>query len=267
MRFLVLAAGALLPCAAAVRTAWSQERAAAAQACGEQTCVIYSLADLCDDADMGKWIADTIPEVIEPGSWAHDGGQRQMLRYYAPKKILVVYHTAAVQAKVDAFLKDMKKTAAVRPAEPKRDVAQADYREPAPPRAQDAVAESGVSYSVPPPVRPPKHLFHMIIRYEGDGIIDDNVVKMIQAQSGGASCGTPTAAPAACLPLGVSLPIPGISTSSSPQPTPTAASPAQPQPQTPPAPKPAENVEEKKEEKSVAPDDSSAKTTKKDEKD
>lgn len=263
MRFLVLAAGALSLSAAAARTAWSQERGAAAPASAEQTCVIYSLADLCDDADMGKWIADTIPQVIEPGSWAHDGEQRQMLHYYAPKKILVVYHTAAVQAKVDAFLKDMKKTAAARPAEPRRGVAQAEYREPAPQRAPDAVAEPGVSYSVPPPAKPPKHLFHMIIRYEGDGIIDDNVVKMMQVQSGGA----PGAAPAACLPSAVGFPLPMLSTTNNPQAAPpAAASQAQPQTETVPAPKPPQNVEEKKEDKPVAPDDPSAKTTKKDEK-
>src|SRR6516164_5898923 len=65
----------------------------------ERTYTIYSLAELGEDADLGKWIAETIPDVIEPGTWKGQG----VLRYYAPKNILVVYHTPAVQAKVDGF--------------------------------------------------------------------------------------------------------------------------------------------------------------------
>ena len=39
-----------------------------------------------------------------------------------------------------------------------------------------------MSYPVPAPARPPKHLFHFIIRYEGNGVVDENVVKAVQAQ-------------------------------------------------------------------------------------
>jgi hypothetical protein len=35
---------------------------------------------------------------------------------------------------------------------------------------------------VPRPVKQPKHLFHFIIRYEGDGIVDENVADVIKAQ-------------------------------------------------------------------------------------
>jgi hypothetical protein len=40
------------------------------------------------------------------------------------------------------------------------------------------------AYPVPPPPALPKHLFHFIIRYEGEGIIDQNVVKFAKALTG-----------------------------------------------------------------------------------
>src|SRR5437016_3804139 len=33
------------------------------------TCKVYSLSDLGDDPKLCKWIAETIPEVIQPASW------------------------------------------------------------------------------------------------------------------------------------------------------------------------------------------------------
>src|SRR5690348_6564748 len=94
-RFLALTALAL---ALTVRTGRSEEQKAAVNpyslshrvtnaATGdaqEHTCVIYSLAELGEGSDLGKWIAETIPEVIEPGTWKGQG----VLRYYAPKNIL-----------------------------------------------------------------------------------------------------------------------------------------------------------------------------------
>src|SRR5262245_55581982 len=73
----------------------------------EPTCVSYSLVEVGDDYNLGQWIAETIPEVIEPKSWDRAGASG-VLRYYAPKKILVVYHTPEVQAKVAKFLDNMK---------------------------------------------------------------------------------------------------------------------------------------------------------------
>src|SRR5438067_1685741 len=36
----------------------------------EKSCVkVYSLADLGDDPKLCAWIAETIPQMIEPGSW------------------------------------------------------------------------------------------------------------------------------------------------------------------------------------------------------
>ncbi|HEY7156813.1 MAG TPA: hypothetical protein VH575_22785 [Gemmataceae bacterium] len=148
---------------------------------------IYSLAELGEEADLGKWIAETIPEVIEPGTWKGQG----VLRYYAPKNILVVYHTPAVQAKVDGFLKNVKKSmpsakagkvAAKKASAQQQMVVPASYRAPALLKASTPAPEQQLGYAVPAPVKAPKHLFHFIIRYEGDGIIDDNVVKFMKAQ-------------------------------------------------------------------------------------
>jgi hypothetical protein len=185
LRFLGLAV--LAPALAAVL---AQAGRSADPAHAGQTCIVYSLSDLGDDPDLAKWVAETIPEVIAPGTWSRQGesAQNQVLRYYPPKKIIVVYHTPAVQAQVEGFLKDLKKsvsegrekTAAVDAPR----VVPAEYREPAAARAADPAPEPGSSYPVPAPARPPKHLFHFIIRYEGDGIIDDNVVKMLKIQNG-----------------------------------------------------------------------------------
>ena len=55
----------------------------------------------------GMWVADTIPEVIAPGTWNGAG----VLRYNAPSRVLVVYHSRRVQAEVDDFLTKMKRQA------------------------------------------------------------------------------------------------------------------------------------------------------------
>jgi hypothetical protein len=171
--------------------------------------VLYSLEDLGADPDFGRWVSETIPEVIAPGTWKGPG----VLRYYAPRNLLVVSHTPAVQAQVRGFLKDVKKSLArgdggnpAGPTAPVRDraVAPAEYRAPLLLRAADPVAEQPLAYPVPAPARPPKHLFHFIIRYEGQGIIDDNVLKAIKTQygantkeAGGKEAGTTPAATAA----------------------------------------------------------------------
>jgi hypothetical protein len=151
----------------------------------EHTCTIYALAELGVDSDLGNWIAETIPEVIEPGTWK---GQ-EVLRYYAPKNILVVYHTPAVQAKVDGFLKNVKKslpsvkagkTTAKMSSSPQT-IVQAGHHVPALLKTSSPVPEPSLGYAVPAPIKAPKHLFHFIIRYEGEGIIDDNVVKFMKA--------------------------------------------------------------------------------------
>lgn len=148
----------------------------------DRTCVIYSLSERGMDADLGKWIAETIPETIEPGSWKGAG----VLRYYAPKNILVVNHSSAVHAKIDRFLQEVKTSLpkgnksrfATSKKMPNDDVIPASYRQIAGPPEPSA-------YPVPAPAKAPKHLFHFLIRYEGEGIIDDNVVKYMKVQNQG----------------------------------------------------------------------------------
>lgn len=150
---------------------------------------IYSLADLGDDPKLGNWVADTILAVIEPESWTHDGNYqplkgadqkaRRALSYYAPSKVMVVYHTPAVHAKVDEFLKDLKKATAATAAKAKKPATV----DPAVQQAQfvPAPMPTPPGYPVAGPLQQPKHLFHFIIRYEGDGILDANVVEFAKA--------------------------------------------------------------------------------------
>jgi hypothetical protein len=158
----------------------------------EHVCVIYSLAEFGDDASLGKWIAETIPEVIAPGTWNQEG-KKQVLRYFAPKRILVVSHTSAVQAKVESFLKDMKKkglaaekerTVAAVKATANQGVVHARHTTPAPMNLAEPSPEQKCNYPVPAQPQQPKHLFHFIIRYEGAGIIDSNVIKYMKLQNG-----------------------------------------------------------------------------------
>jgi hypothetical protein len=156
--------------------------------------VIYSLHDLGEDPAFCQWIAETIPEVIEPASWkcSDASGKKPVLRYYEPKKILVVCHTAAVHAKVDRFLKAMKEAlprqtrGPVAGKAPMKDhgVVPARFQAPGLLNPPPPAPEPNAVYPVPPPARQPKHLFHFIIRYEGAGIIDSNVVKFMKAQAG-----------------------------------------------------------------------------------
>lgn len=209
----------------------------------DRSCVIYSLSDLGYDADLGQWIAQTIPEMIEPSSWKDSGGSG-VLRYYAPKNILMVNHSAAVQSKVEGFLKNLKTSLpkasrtgfASGQTAPRASVIPAEYNAPAPLRNANPLSE-GSSYPVPAPVKAPKHLFHFLIRYEGEGIIDDNVVKFmkgyIDASKDGSSQvpvqatarGYPTPSGAsgssACIPAGVASLTPA--TVSAPSPSVTAA--------------------------------------------
>lgn len=168
----------------------------------DDPCVIYSLTDLGYDAHLGKWIAQTVPEMIEPSSWQGRGGMGN-IRYYEPKNILLVKQTKAIQKKVDSLLKDLKASmpkASIRSSAgkttPYAAVVPADYREPALLRASTPATEPS-SYPVPATAKLPKHLFHFIIRYEGDGIIDDNVVKFMKAQLQGAKSPVSVSIPSA----------------------------------------------------------------------
>jgi hypothetical protein len=154
------------------------------RAAKKQSCTVYALRDLGNDPDLGKWLADTIPLVVRPGTWGLNaapagGGQ---LSYYAPGGILVVRHTPAVQAEVAAFLRSVKKAlpqARGGAASGSQGVAakdsrltQARYTVPHLLQTSGAEPSGASSYPVPPPLQQPKHLFHLIVHYDGDGIMD-----------------------------------------------------------------------------------------------
>jgi hypothetical protein len=162
---------------------------------GDLSCAIYPLGILGDDPDLGRWVAETIPQVIQPGTW-HQGGTaapangRHVLTYYAPAKILVVYHTAAVQTQVDTFLKRLaaavqadsnRKSERNRSAKATADqaVVPAQYA-PVLVKPTEPAALPKTGYPVPTPAQAPKHLFHFIIRYEGEGIVDSTVASLLR---------------------------------------------------------------------------------------
>ena len=121
-------------------------------------------------------------------------------------------------------------------------------------QASDAAAPPVLNYPVPPQHKSPKHLFHFIIRYEGEGIIDSNVVDLFKnmysenmASSGPPYAPGPVSAPPnspiACPPAGLSVnvqPLMTPPTSANPAPmmppaetgsrTPSTLPPAAPQP-------------------------------------
>jgi hypothetical protein len=155
-----------------------------AQTC--QTCKVYSLADMGDDPSLGPWVAETIPAVIEPQTWKQ-GEDKCTLRYYAARRMLVVYHSAEVQEKVQVFLDEVKKNPPHQTEGFASKQTKAGTASPIQPvrflTAAANVDAAALPYPVPPPVQQPKHLFHFIIRYEGQGIVDDNIVKAIQMYS------------------------------------------------------------------------------------
>jgi hypothetical protein len=164
-----------------------------------------------DDPNLCQWIADTIPEVIQPDSWKHYGVK---LSYYAPSKILVVNHTSAVHAQVEEFLQNLKKSLPRQNATANTDtrdsgVAPAQFALKDPPRPVASVQTNPASYPVPFPPQAPKHLFHFIIRYEGEGIIDSSVVKFAKALSNASSISTTRdmAPPTPVCPAPVPMPV------------------------------------------------------------
>ena len=168
-------------------TGWSQSPRQSASSAREgraqksndgNQCRIYDLSILGNDAEFCTWVATTIPTVIQPESWISMGGTGN-ISYFPPTKVLVVYHTADVQTQVDAFVKNMKKTvptakggAAAYNGVVAPDLIQAQYAVPK--LIQTSEASPSASYVIPTPAKQPKHLFHFIIRYEGDGVTEAN---------------------------------------------------------------------------------------------
>jgi hypothetical protein len=170
----------------------------------ECACVVYALKDLGDDPGLGEWLAKTIPQVIQPGTWnREDAGtprgsdKGQKLCYYPEGKILVVYHQAAVQAEVKAFLDNIQKALPpakdgaaakrVSPSEISAMTVPASWATPRTMRPLEPVpAPQASSYPVPAPLSQPKHLFHLILRAEGLGDLGTTeVVKELTGATGG----------------------------------------------------------------------------------
>src|SRR5262249_11708099 len=104
-------------------------------------------------------------------------------------------HSQSVHNEIDAFLKNLKTTVARENhrtfANVSRSNANKSGIQPAQFLATDVlktaetVPASKEAYPVPAQARPPTHLFHFIMRYEGDGIIDANVADYLKAVYGG----------------------------------------------------------------------------------
>jgi hypothetical protein len=157
----------------------------------------YSLADMGDDPKLGAWIAEMLPQVVQPGTWnIGEAPQRRVLSYYAPAKMLLVYHTPAVHDEIDEFLRGIKKslpaTTATARAPGFFGLAQTQFVVPAA-HVEPAPAPGG--YPVPAQTAQPRHLFHFIIRYEGDGVIDRNVVDFTKAYAKENAVATTTTSP------------------------------------------------------------------------
>ncbi|MBM3994868.1 MAG: hypothetical protein FJ303_12045 [Planctomycetes bacterium] len=120
-------------------------------ASAQTVCRVHSLAEVGDDPSLGAWIASTIPQMIEPASW-----KAGTLSYHAPTRVLIVNQTPAVHAKIADFIDGIKKA-----NQPTIVPVHAEVAAP-------AKTNSATS---------PKHLFHFIIRYEGNGTIDPSVFK------------------------------------------------------------------------------------------
>jgi hypothetical protein len=51
-------------------------------------------------------------------------------------------------------------------------------------RASEATASVRTGYPVPDPVKPPKHLFHVVVRYEGEGLSESSVTELVKSVGG-----------------------------------------------------------------------------------
>lgn len=150
----------------------------------------YALAELSDDPALGAWIAENIPQIVQPGTWnIGDAQHKPVLSYFGPSKILLVYHTPTAHAEIEEFILSVKKSAAAKTTPksiPHVGVAPAQFTAvDSVPSAASIPHSSG--YPVPAQVRQPRHLFHFVIRYEGEGVIDSNVVDFMKLQGAGDS--------------------------------------------------------------------------------
>lgn len=161
-----MAGSQALRTAIAVFAALALTNAALAQSTDAKVTKVYSLSHV-KDAKLGPWLAETAPEIIQPESWKRHGG---VIRFNASSQLLVVHHVPAVQAQIETLVRGVATAAARGDSGGAGGIAQAQFSEPAPlPPAQPLPGKN--TYPIPAPLSQPKHLFHFVIRYEGDGVI------------------------------------------------------------------------------------------------
>jgi len=151
----------------------------------------YALGDFGDDPSLGAWIAAMIPQIIQPGTWNTGEAQdKRLLSYFAPARILLVLHTPATHVEIEEFLQSVKRSLppergsfiATQPAHVTSALTPAQFTAPqAQPILSSQPAIPLANYPVQAQRQQPKHLFHFIIRYEGDGVIDANIVDFMKA--------------------------------------------------------------------------------------
>lgn len=184
---------------------WPDGRKDTAAPKGTQQVKVYALGYLATragDPAIGTWLAKTIPQVIEPGSWSSGGGAGTLC-YYSQGKILVVSHEAGVQEKVRAFLDNLKaelpretkaaakdKSSSAKPVIIPARLSSPD-QDPALPTMDPAFVPQVVN-------EPARHYGHLLlegvsfkenafklkkfsIMYRGEGLIDDTLAKLIKS--------------------------------------------------------------------------------------
>ena len=180
-----------------------QWRAQSAEDTDNTVCKTYSLKAV-GDAQFGSWVVETIPQIVMPGSWTNVDIKNQFstktvshvrptgkIFYFAPKQVLVIQHCPQAQKQVEMFLSTVVKAAAQKrraPVFPGSGVQQTQFATPnlmtIPASANQPSSNSMSTTMAPAPNPRPKHLFHFIIRYEGEGIIDSNVVEFNKVMNG-----------------------------------------------------------------------------------
>jgi hypothetical protein len=150
---------------------------------------VYSLAGFGSDAQLGPWIAETATEIIQPATWKINGGGG-VIRYSASSRILAVSNSPAVHNEFETFLQNVKRAL---PGAKDSGVTQAQLTVPnLQPVPTTSSKNQSPNYAVPAPLQQPKHLFHFIIRYEGEGVVDENVVEFLKNSTRSSSPATPS---------------------------------------------------------------------------
>jgi hypothetical protein len=194
----------------------------------DTTCAVYSLSDLGDDPSVGLWVADTLLKLMDSGAWRGEGSGRWLLNYHPQSRVLVVHHTPVVQAKIESFLRDVKKALPQSARSgPEMQVIQAGGTAPAVVRPSGPAAPAYLSgppaYIVPGPKQQPKHLFHFIIRYEGDGLGEAGPVDDDKTSPGKSPVVAESAGQAMCRSLAEMAGVPFASRATAPLSLPPAA--------------------------------------------